>query len=453
MSDRLTVSKSGRYFLRGKEPFFWLGDTAWLLLRKLNMQETRLYLENRAQKGFTVIQATLVHEEHTQNAAGSFALMDENFAVPNEDMQPGSFWGQVDETIRLAASLGLVMALLPAWGSFYKSGALNAETIGPYTDFLARRFKHYPNVIWLVGGDVRGNEAYESISTMGEALRKKCPGHLIGCHPFGRCSSSMWFHDCGWLDFNMFQSGHRDYTQLKLNAWDDKVDVERWVGEDNYQYVRQDLALAPPKPTLDGEPSYELIPHGLHDSTKPYWQACDVRRYAYWSMLSGAAGHTYGDNAIMQFWFGKEKAAYGALIPWQESLHNPGSMQMGHLRRVMEFLHWQEGHAFAELLMHNDGQRYDYNLAYAAQNAACVYTYTGAPFEVDTDALPFEKGKAYWFDPVIGGASLIGEAGREGIKRFIPPDRRLGQRDWLLVLTEGDWDYPFALKNKPFSLL
>jgi hypothetical protein len=35
----------------------------------------------------------------------------------------------------------------------------------------------------------------------------------------------------------MFQSGHRNYDQIKLNAWDDKVDVERWVGEDNYKYV------------------------------------------------------------------------------------------------------------------------------------------------------------------------------------------------------------------------
>jgi hypothetical protein len=72
---------------------------------------------------------------------------------------------------------------------------------------------------------------------MGNRLREKCPKQLIGFHPFGRCSSSYWFHESEWLDFNMFQSGHRNYDQIKLNAWDDKVDVERWVGEDNYKYV------------------------------------------------------------------------------------------------------------------------------------------------------------------------------------------------------------------------
>jgi hypothetical protein len=27
-----------------------------------------------------------------------------------------------------------------------------------------------------------------------------------------------------------------------------------------------------------------------------------VRRYAYWSVFAGSCGHTYGHNAIMQFY-------------------------------------------------------------------------------------------------------------------------------------------------------
>lgn len=440
----IEISKNRRYFIRAGKPFFWLGDTAWLLFRKLTLHETQIYLENRALKGFSVIQATLVHEENTRNTQGSPALLNEDFAQPNPDTSPGSFWSQVEETVRIAASNGLVMALLPAWGSFYKNAALNEKTIGTYTDFLAKKFGHHENVIWLVGGDIRGDNAFESIQLMGQELRIKCPHQLIGFHPFGRCSSSQWFHTCDWLDFNMFQSGHRDYTQIKLNAWDDKVDAERWVGEDNYRYVAHDLALKPVKPTLDGEPSYELIPHGLHDSTKPYWQACDVRRYAYWSLLSGSAGHTYGDNAIMQFWSGEGVPAYGAVHPWQEALHNAGSMQMMNLRRLMEIIPWHEGKPCQELLVNNVGQLYEYQVAFASTSAVCVYAYTGSAIEIDTSLLPFGTGYVHWFDPVIGGVSYLGEISAGGVKRFLPPQRRSGQEDWVLLITRDKLHYPLV---------
>lgn len=58
--------------------------------------------------------------------------------------------------------------------------------------------------------------------------------------------------------------------------------------------------MKPTKPVIDGEPSYENIPQGLHDPKEVLWKACDVRRYAYWSVFAGAFGHTYGNNSIMQ---------------------------------------------------------------------------------------------------------------------------------------------------------
>lgn len=436
----LTISSNGRFFTRDGQPFFWLGDTAWLLFHRLSLADTKTYLTNRAQKGFTVIQATLVHEPNAKNKLGFPALLDEDFSRPNPDTNLDSYWAQVEKTICIADELGLVMALLPAWGSFYKSGALNSGNAEAYTDFLASRFGRYANLIWLVGGDVRGNVAMESIRAVGSALRAKCPNHLIGYHPFGRCSSSMWFHQDSWLDFNMFQSGHRNYTQLKLNTWDDNVDVERWVGEDNYRYVQQDLALTPAKPTLDGEPSYELIPQGLHDSNQPYWQAADVRRYAYWSMLAGSAGHTYGDNAIMQFWSGQGKASYGAIHTWQEALHNPGSMQMGHLKRLMALLPWHQGRPAQELIANNNGKQHKYLLAMATPSAACVYAYEGQTFCLDTTKLPFTEGHVYWFDPVIGGLSYAGIFDNTHCGQFQPPLRRSGQEDWILLICKDKPD-------------
>ena len=428
----LTLSENRRYFLQDGKPFFWLGDTAWLLFQKLTFDEAMVYLKNRAEKGFTVIQVTLVHTRDYRNRAGSPALIDDDFVHPNPDESPDAYWPMVRRIVDEAAKMGVVMALLPSWGHFVSSGKLAGEAVDAYVDFLAARFGDCENVIWLAGGDVRGSDALDDFNRIGARLREKCPNQLIGFHPFGRCSSSQWFQDAPWLDFHLFQSGHRRYDQIKLNQWDDKVDAETYVGEDSYRYVQHDRALTPVRPVLDGEPSYEFILQGLHDPTQPYWQTRDVRRYAYWSLLAGAAGFTYGSNAIMQFWQGVEPGAFGVFETWQEALHNPGSMQMTHVRRLMEEIHWQSGQPAQELLPDNTGKQYEYNLALKTDRALIVYTYSGKPFSVNTCTLG--ETDAWWFDPVSGGKSYFGRIPAQEKAQFLPPDRRCDQNDWILLL-------------------
>src|SRR5688572_24028008 len=41
-------------------PFFWLADTAWELFHRLDREETEIYLQDRAHKGFNVIQAVAI---------------------------------------------------------------------------------------------------------------------------------------------------------------------------------------------------------------------------------------------------------------------------------------------------------------------------------------------------------------------------------------------------------
>ena len=109
-----------------------------------------------------------------------------------------------------------------------------------------------------------GDDGMQIWNIIGNTLKKEDPGHLVTFHPFGRTQSSTWFHRAPWLDFNMFQSGHRDYAQ-------DTSRIDLQYGEDNWKYARDDYGKIPVKPTLDGEPSYEGIPHGLHDTLQPRW--------------------------------------------------------------------------------------------------------------------------------------------------------------------------------------
>jgi hypothetical protein len=68
----------------------------------------------------------------------------------------------------------------------------------------------------------------------------------------------------------MFQSGHRRYDQTKGDGEYNNI------GEDNYRYVLNDYSKIPPKPTSDGEPSYENIPQGLPDTTMTEMRSGDI---------------------------------------------------------------------------------------------------------------------------------------------------------------------------------
>ena len=59
----LRVSENRKYLMEGEEPFFWLGDTAWLMLQKLDEESMYTYLRNRKEKGYNVIQTVLVHTD------------------------------------------------------------------------------------------------------------------------------------------------------------------------------------------------------------------------------------------------------------------------------------------------------------------------------------------------------------------------------------------------------
>lgn len=99
--------------MEGK-PFFWLGDTAWELFHRLSREEADLYLKNRADKGFTVIQAVVLAELdglHDPNAYGEIPLENDDPTKPREP-----YFQHVDFIIRKAEQYGLYIGLLPTWG-------------------------------------------------------------------------------------------------------------------------------------------------------------------------------------------------------------------------------------------------------------------------------------------------------------------------------------------------
>jgi hypothetical protein len=316
-----------------------------------------------------------------------------------------------------------------------KAGQLNTGNAVPYATFLARRYKEKPNVFWILGGDIRGDQNGEVWRLMGRTLKAEDPNHLITFHPFGRTQSSMWFHDEAWLAFNMFQSGHQRYDQDTASP--------RGFGEDNWRYVLDDYAKEPVKPVVDGEPSYEGIPQGLHDTSQPYWTDADCRRYAYWAVFAGAFGHTYGDNAVMQFYRpGIDKGSYGPRKPWSEAIQDPGSGEMQFLKLLMLSRPYFERVPDQSLIAGQNGTRRDYVIATRGASYLLAYTYTGKPFQIRTGAITGARVQAWWYSPRDGSARFLGAFANRGVRTFTPPGQPGDGNDWVLVLDDVSKQFP-----------
>jgi hypothetical protein len=456
VQGRLQVSANHHYlqYENGK-PFLYLGDTAWELFHRLNREEAAKYLTNRAEKGFTVIQAAVLAQIGgltVPNAYGALPLTDGDPARPNE-----AYFQHVDFIVNKAEELGLFVGMLPTWGSYWASGKpiFNATNARQYGRFLGRRYKDRA-IIWILGGDrsVTNDDERSIIDAMAAGLSEGDGGtHLKTFHPVGPGLSSLKLHDAAWLDFNMFQSSHaaRDH--------------------DNGLYVEHDYALKPAKPTMDGEPRYEGIPVGFYlrgiggiDRFDDY----DVRQAAYWSLLAGACGHTYGNNNIWQMykpipsippqggsarggqggvdrWLGGPGSVIGANIPWYEAIDHPGAFQMRFVRRLFESIAFTKLIPDQTIILNGPVSGGEKIRAACASDGsfALVYSPRGESFTIDKSIVKAERLKQFWYDPRYGVAYLTQEPDGYGIQTYAPPTRGRGN-DWILVLIGGDAEFPAA---------
>jgi hypothetical protein len=430
---KLKVAENQRYLAyEDGTPFFYLGDTAWQLFHRLNREEADLYLANRARKGFTVIQAVVLAELGgltDPNPYGDLPLIDRDPARPNE-----GYFRQVDYIVRKAEELGLHIGMLPTWGSHWKVGEgrgifteANARSFGR---FLGERYRERP-VIWIFGGDHNpdNDEERRIVSAMAAGVKEGDGGaNLMTFHPRGPGLSSLFFHQANWLDFNMFQSSHggRDH--------------------DTGHFADHDYALTPVKPTLDGEPRYECITVGFYFSNADRlnrFDDYDVRQAAYWSLLGGACGHTYGHSSVWQMWAPERQPVLGADIPWYESLDHPGAFQMGLLRRLFESRPYQELEPYQAMIL--DGPSAGGGKIRAARSRdrsfAFIYSPRGEKFTVDQNAIRGVRMKEIWYDPRYGTAYHVHTGSTKAMQTYTPPSSGRGM-DWVLILEDEAAGFP-----------
>lgn len=440
----LRVSDNHRFLVTSEgEPFFWLGDTGWEMLHRLDRNEMEQYMRDRAGKGFTVIQTVIVSELDGltfPNREDNLPFKDFNPEEPEED-----FFALVDYAVSKAGEMGLVLALLPTWGRYVTPGSHPLENEAAvfdntnsyvYGKFLGARYKHAPNIVWVLGGDWPAGPQKEIWDALARGLEDGEEGaHVMTFHPRGQQTSSTWLHHSDWLDFNMVQTGHQAPS---FNVYD-------WISNDYY--------LTPAKPVVNGEPSYEEI--GIwFNPANPRHDDYEIRKQAYWSVFAGAFGHTYGNNNIWQMNTGDGSGRIWPNRTWDQALNSPGAGQLLHLRRLMESRPFLSRIPGQELLLGDNPSFASDHIQVTrdgtpgGSDATYIMAYTPyyKSFKINTSVIPGARLKVWWYSPRTGHAFPQGILDNEGVFEWSNWNtlikEGMGGPDWVVVIDDASAAYP-----------
>jgi hypothetical protein len=432
------VSDNGHYFVKADgAPFFWQADTAWGIFNHAAPADVDAYLDDRKARGFNVIQGVIAlwdYNRHT-NCDGELPFLNGDLGRINE-----AYYKNVDSILDKAEAHGMYMAVLPYW---HKNAGDRLGTNGipeemqAYCKFLAKRYARR-NIFWILGGDSTADgEAGEKIQHVTDleargliegAREAGVNKIMISYHPTGQQSSSFWFHDSPWLDFNSIQSGHV-------------------INTTGFQLVGADYARIPVKPALDMEPGYENITDGLvgyPDARR--LQAVDVRRTEYLDVFAGAAGLTYGQGEVYGFNVGgKVFTRWGTAMSWKEALKLPASGQMQYIRHLIESRPMLERIPDQSLITGGVSTRAVRRVE-AMRGADGSYAFVYLPagktnVTINTGKLSGAKLVAWWFNPRTGKAKRSGSFAQTDTREFTPPSGGAGN-DWVLVLDDAAKKYP-----------
>ena len=334
----IRVAADHRHFMYADgTPFFWLGDTWWMgLCERLKWpDEFKALTADRRDKGFNVVQIVAglypdmpAFDERGRNEAGFPWQKDYSHIRPE-------YFDKADDRLFYLVDQGITPCIVGAWG--YHLPWMGVEKMKKHWRYLIARYGALP-LVWCAAGEVNlpyyldkgfplgGEKQAADWGDVIRYLRKiNAFGRPVTVHPTGLppLSGRGLYADQGLLDFDMLQTGHGGREVLAPTV----------------RTLRTSYEAKPTMPVVNGEVCYEALLGRI---------PAEVPRMMFWtSVLSGAAGHTYGANGIWQL--NRKDKPYGKSphggdyghIPWDEAMKLPGSGQLGLAKRLLEKYPWQ----------------------------------------------------------------------------------------------------------------
>ena len=417
----LKISSSGRYLVdQNNKPFFITGEQGWTLITELANSDVGVYLSDRSSRGYNAVWLAAADNTYQSNEPYDY-YGNKPFDGADFTNEDATYWAHVDYVVQQAASHGIVMMLDPAFvglnsTSGYLSSYLNSSdaVVTAYGAWLGARYKSFPNVMWVLGGDADPaiSGLYSKMSDLATGIRSTDSDHLMTFEASryssgsvvaggGYSSLDVWPGPPSWLNLNWVYLSPAyiptsNQTNYSRSPW-----LPPFMGED---WCEGDHSMTP----------------------------LQLREEGYGAILGGSyLGRVFCNDAIWSF----GSPTYDTMgASWQSQLGSSGSVSqesLGTLFRSRE--HWllvpdtshavmtvgsQSGTTTAVTARTSDGQTI---IAYIPTQRAVTIAMTKI---ADTSA------KAWWFNPQTGATTLIGTYSTTGTQSFTPPDTN----DWVLVI-------------------
>jgi hypothetical protein len=411
----LKISANRKYFADQKNvPFLLHGDAPWSLIVELTKAEAEQYLEDRRLKGFNTVMVNLIEHKFARSAPrnrdgeGPFTTPGD-FSTPNE-----RYFAHADWVIKKAAEKGIQVLLAPDYLGYegtdegwYEETLANGPTrLRDYGRYVAKRYKDFDNIMWLMGCDRNPGKALEEVNEMMLGIKEIDSAHLMTAHVAPEHAPADVYPGATWLDVNT------TYTYKLV-----------------HDSLLRDYNRAPVIPFFLIESTYE----GEHNAS-----AVQIRRQAYWAILCGAAGQIMGNRPIWLFDPG-----------WQAAMDAPGSVGMSRLKALFDSRAWYDLVPDQKHTVVTGGlgefNGLDYLAAARTADGSTVIAYmpTRRTVTVDMSKISGSRAKVWWFDPRAGRADSAGEFPTSGSREFTSP----GSDDWVLVLDDASRNY--SVPGKP----
>jgi hypothetical protein len=417
----------GKHFLTDQKdkPFFWSGDAAWSLIVQLNREEVDYYLNDREQKGFTVILVNLIDHKFGTNAPANIyneaPFKDKPFISPNEN-----YFLHVDYVIEAAARRGIIVLLCPlylGWEYGDEGWAEEVKKAEPgdlriWGQYVGKRYADEDNIIWCIGGDADPSPLKKKVLECVKGIQEYDNRHLFTCHNNPEFLAINPWAGEKWLTINNVYSYSHSLYELCKNAYDHK----------------------PLMPYFMMESAYE----NEHNSTPQ-----QLRSEAYWPLLCGAMGHIFGNCPIWHF---SSTPGWCGISDWKAQLNLPGSVSMDYLQKLFRSRPW---HLLVpdfdhKVIIDGYGQwgSKDWITAACTSDGKTIIAYipSGRQVTIDLSMINGKKARCWWYNPENGIVVDKGTFPAEGPRQFIPPS----DSDWILVIDDASCKYSPPGKERLF---
>ena len=417
----LRVAPSKRYLVdQANRPFLLVGDSPQALIGDLSTHDAAVYIANRRSYGIDALWVNLLCAKYTGCRSDAKThdgippfTKSGDLSTPNP-----AYFARAESMVRLAAKADMVVFLDPietgSWLATLRSNGL-AKAYA-YGQFLGRRFRSSPNIVWMHGNDFqtwKSDGDDELVLAVARGIRSVDKVHLQT------------------VELNYLESGSLDDAR-----WRPLIGIDcAYTYMPTYARVLEEYDRSSHIPVVMIEAGYEAE---QNTSSISRGDPPILRRQEYWSMLSGAFGQFYGNHSTWQFIDG-----------WQNQLNTTGSADLRRLVQLFADRPWYKlvpdrSHAFVVAGygtftdQGNVGSN-DYVTAAVTSDGTLGMAYlpTRATITVDLSRLR-RSVTGSWFDPTSGTFTPIPQAALDqgGRVQLTPPGaNHAGDDDWVVVLS------------------